>query len=325
MAGLLDLIRQERTRRLTERAQVAADAQVSVQQRLADAEQQRAQAEAARMAPGLAAALGRLSPQGANPNVGAGMNPADPGAQAVGLMMDPRTRQLGAAQAGALLDPLGRQQLANAQAQGLGYQLDAQKTALEIDQARRLGPANLLAAQALTQQRLAAARASEAAAAAAAAGRIEPIEARVNQRWLANMGEPVAVQDSLQQIDAALRQGDSLGSLAATIKLAKILDPTSVVREGEVTTVEGGTGTAQQLVSAYNRLRGEGMSPQASAALLRTAKSVALPILSRGQRLTAETRRLAEDYGIVPDRVTTGLGWSSDYVAALQAELGGAP
>lgn len=66
MAGILDLIRQERTRRATERAQIAADAQVSVQQRVAEAEQARqqqaAQAAAGQRLEALRPLLGKFDP-----------------------------------------------------------------------------------------------------------------------------------------------------------------------------------------------------------------------------------------------------------------------
>jgi hypothetical protein len=324
MAGILDMLRgniQRYEQRQDERAiRRVVESQTQLAGRLAEAEQQRAAQQAAQQAPGLAAALGRLVPQQANPNVGAGMNPADPRAQAVGLLMDPRTRQLGAAQAGALLDPLGRQQLANAGLQGQAYEMQAARDAQAIEDARRMGPLNEQAARALVAQRTAAAQASAASAAAAAAGRIDPIEARINQRWLAQMEAPVQVLDAVQQAEAALDTGDSLGSLAAVIKLAKVLDPTSVVREGEVTTVQGGTGVAESLIADYNRIFGKGFSPQGAAAFRRTLRATAKPILQRGVRITDEITQQALAYGAVPARVTTGIGWSDPYVRAYLAD-----
>jgi hypothetical protein len=324
MAGILDMLRgnvQRYEQRQDDRAiRRMVESQTRVADQLAQAEQQRAEAQAARQAPGLAAALGRLVPQPANPNVGAGMNPADPRAQAVGLMMDPRTRQLGAAQAGALLDPLGRQQLANAGLQGQAYEAQILRDNQAVSDAQRLGPLNVQAVQARIAQSQAAAAASAATAAAVAAGRIDPIEGRINQRWLAQMEAPVQVLDAVQQAEAALATGDSLGSLAAVIKLAKVLDPTSVVREGEVTTVQGGTGVAESLITDYNRIFGEGFSPQGAAAFRRTLKATAKPVLQRGVRITDEVRQQALDYGAVPARVTTGIGWNRDYVADYLAD-----
>jgi hypothetical protein len=304
------------------RAKIATGAQAKLQEILQQQQEAAAQRQASQQAPGLAAALGRQAPPGrAGGMIGAGWDPQSDQAQAVGLMMDPGTRQLGNAMAAGLMDPVQRQGLANAKQQGalLGVQTEAAQFGLE--QARLEGPLNLQAARELIASRQAAAQASAASAEAAAAGRIDPLEARINQRWLANLTEPVAVQDSLQQIEGALGQSDSLGAVAAMIKLAKILDPTSVVREGEVTTVQGGTGTAQALLSSINKIKGGGLTPQAAADVLRTAKTIAVPILTRGQQITDEVRKQATDYGVNPDRVTTGIGWQPGYTQALLEEM----
>lgn len=307
------------------RGNVVAGTQARLAEMLQAQQERTEQRLASQQAPGLAQALGTMPEarglQGAGGQIGAGWDQLPPEvAAAVRLQMNPQTRQLGNSMAGGLLDPQQRQGLANARQQGelLGVQTEAAQFGL--DQARREGPLALEASRQLIASRRAAALASQASAEAAAAGRIDPLEARINQRWLANLTEPVAVQDSLQQIEGTLRQGDSLGALASIIKLAKILDPTSVVREGEVVTVEGGTGLAQQLLSGVNRLKGGGLSPKAAADVLRTAKTLAVPVLERGQRLTGEVRQQALDYGVEPDRVTTGIGWQSDYVSALLEE-----
>lgn len=88
MAGILDLIRQERTRRLTERAQVAADAQVSVQQRLAEQAQAQDAAEQQRLAQERIAALrpllGKFGAATAG-QLGPAIASTDPNAAALGL------------------------------------------------------------------------------------------------------------------------------------------------------------------------------------------------------------------------------------------------
>lgn len=222
----------------------------------------------------------------------------------------------------------GRQQLAEYQRRGSpaaqavlqGQQIDNARGVQALENERQLGPMQRAAEQALAVQRYAAAQASQAKFAAARTGTITDIEARQNQRWLAQMEAPVQVQDAVQQAEAALQTGDSLGSLAAVIKLAKVLDPTSVVREGEVTTVQGGTGVAESLISQYNRIFSKGFSPSGAAALRRTLKAAALPVLRRGVRITDEIRQQALDYGVAPDRVTIGIGWDDDFARAYEAD-----
>jgi hypothetical protein len=192
--------------------------------------------------------------------------------------------------------------------------LSAQKVQEEIQQARVLGPLNAQATQALIQSRMASVQASMANAELARAGKISQVQGQLNQRFLSQMDAPTQVADATQQIDAALKTGDSLGGLAATIKLAKILDPTSVVREGEVTTVQGGIGVASQLINSYNRLFGEGMSPAGAKTFLGITRAVAGPVLQRGLRIEKEIRSAAAQVDADPNMAATGIGWPSAYV-----------
>lgn len=136
----------------------------------------------------------------------------------------------------------------------------------------------------------------------------------LSQDYQTNMKAPVEVADATQQIANGLQSGDSLGSLAAVIKLAKILDPTSVVREGEVTTVQGGLGTAAALINEWNRLGGKGMPKESADKFLQTVRGIAGPILQRGMRLGEEYRTAAGKLGVRPDLVTTGVGFPEAYV-----------
>lgn len=136
----------------------------------------------------------------------------------------------------------------------------------------------------------------------------------LSQDYQANMKAPVEVADATQQISAGLRSGNSLGALAAVIKLAKILDPTSVVREGEVTTVQGGIGTAAALINEWNRLGGKGMTPENAKQFEAVVKGQAAPILQRGLRLGAEYAKSAETLKVRGDLVKTGVGFPENYV-----------
>jgi hypothetical protein len=302
------------------RADIATRAQSKLAEMLQKQQEAAQQRQATQQAPGLAAALGTMPEArglASGGQIGAGWDQLPPEmAAAVRLQMDPGTRQLGNQMATGLMDPVQRQSLANARQQGelLGVQTDSAQFALE--QARLLGPLNLQAERELIAQRRAAAEASKAQAAAVAAGNITDLELKLGDRWTKNIQEPLTIQTAVQQATGALELGNSLGVLAATIKLAKVLDPQSVVREGEVTTVEGGNGTAQMLISAFNKMQGKGMGAAGQAAFLATLKAVAAPQLARGVKLTQEFESMAEQFGVNPGRATTGVGWDNDYAAA---------
>lgn len=88
-----------------------------------------------------------------------------------------------------------------------------------------------------------------------------------------------------QQVIAMLATGSALGSTAAVIKLAKALDPTSSVREGEVGTIEGGQGLVLQLQNAWNRMGGEGMSPKAIDAFHEVVNELVAPEALRAMQV----------------------------------------
>jgi len=138
---------------------------------------------------------------------------------------------------------------------------------------------------------------------------IDSLVNTMNQRFMTQMDAPAQVSDAVQQIDNALNTGNSLSALAAVIKLAKVLDPTSVVREGEVTTVEGGIGIADQLIRKYNRFFGQGFSAEGAAQIRQTVDAVARPVLDRGARIQQEYQRAADLAGIPYERVVLGIGY----------------
>lgn len=192
--------------------------------------------------------------------------------------------------------------------------LAGDQTTAEMDQARVMGPLEKQATEALIGSRNASAQASRANASASKTGQISQVQFTLNQRFLSQMDAPVQVADAVQQIDGAFETGNSLGVLAATIKLAKILDPTSVVREGEVTTVQGGLGVGTQLLNNYNKLFGQGMNAEGAKAFQKLTKSIAGPVLQRGVRIEDEIRKAAGVMQADPNMAATGIGWPSQYV-----------
>lgn len=293
-----------------------AEAQAWLQDRLARDETARLAQQQAAQAPTIARALGQLPEAAgrATPGMGqSGVTLPPELASTVRLLMDPATQGAGLGFAAQLLSPQGRAELERTRASTMQAQAGTDLSRFQLEEAQRLGPLNYAAELALVESRQAATAASLASAQAAAAGKIDQVTARLQDRWLKQMIAPVAVQDSLQQIDAALDTQDSLGALAAVIKLAKILDPTSVVREGEVVTVEGGIGIADQLIRSFNRLKGEGFNAGGVKSLRQTALAVAAPVLSRGSQITAEFRGLADASGVPADQVVTGIGWDDAY------------
>lgn len=131
-------------------------------------------------------------------------------------------------------------------------------------------------------------------------------------KFLAKMIGPSEVWQAYQQIEGMLSTGDALGTRAAMIKLAKILDPTSVVREGEVTTIEGGTGMGNWIMNEFNAAFNQGAPEQMVQAIRNTALKAAGPVLENAVRQRNEFAG-ALDYIYGADlpgaaRIVTGSG-----------------
>ena len=87
-----------------------------------------------------------------------------------------------------------------------------------------------------------------------------------------------------------IRTGDALGAQAALVKLAKVLDPESVAREGEVEVVRKGSGVMAALSNSLNMAVGKGMTPESIAQFESTLAALTRPELERGQRIVQGIR-----------------------------------
>jgi len=178
--------------------------------------------------------------------------------------------------------------------------------------------------------------ANQRAQAAAAGTGVDTLKANQGQalidtqqsRWLQQIQPAAVVADATQRIIGSLATGNAIGAEAAVVGLAKILDPTSTVREGEVTTIKGGTGIGQQLMSAFNKAKGKGFDPQSAKDLQSVVDANAIPILKRAieqrqQFSTSLDDVLGNDYPGVGRTVTgdgINWGWVNQFTGADPTE-----
>lgn len=113
------------------------------------------------------------------------------------------------------------------------------------------------------------------------------------------------------------------GDLSLIFAFMKMLDPGSVVREGEYATAQNTTGVPDQVLNSYNRVaKGERLNPKQRAEFLAQARNVFESRKTRFDEISGEYRGYADDYGISADRVVTASaatsqppgkpkGWSS--------------
>jgi len=117
------------------------------------------------------------------------------------------------------------------------------------------------------------------------------------------------ISDGLSRVQAGAEIATGAGDIATVIGFMKILDPGSVVREGEFATAENAQGVPDRIRTLYNRLlSGERLSPQVRQEFVDAAEQLASQKLAEQERVIATFRSEAERAGIDPERVIVDFG-----------------
>ncbi len=112
------------------------------------------------------------------------------------------------------------------------------------------------------------------------------------------------VVSSYRQIREAAQQGTAAGDLQMIFSYMKMLDPGSVVREGEFANAQNTAGIPDRVRNAYNRaLSGQRLNPNQRKEFMASAGSVVLARRKDYEALSSQYRGIASDYGANPDRV----------------------
>lgn len=115
------------------------------------------------------------------------------------------------------------------------------------------------------------------------------------------------MQDNVQAQEAAIRAGkppSAANDIALVFNFMKILDPTSVVREGEYATAKNTAGVDARILNAYNAaLDGTFLRPEQRRNYLRTANIAYKQARDAYNQRAEQYRGYARDYGVNPDNV----------------------
>jgi hypothetical protein len=112
------------------------------------------------------------------------------------------------------------------------------------------------------------------------------------QQATSDMREGLLARDQAVNL---IDQGDAVGATLAITKIAKAADPGSTVRVEEGRLVGESTGLVRSLMDNYNKMSGEGFTPESKVQFM-----AALDNLSRP--LADEYRNIAEAYGATAER-----------------------
>lgn len=103
---------------------------------------------------------------------------------------------------------------------------------------------------------------------------------------------------------ASKKEPTAADDLSLIFSYMKMLDPGSVVREGEFATAQNTAGVPDQVVNAYNKaLSGKRLNPTQRDQFTRTAGRIVIERRNQFDSTAQEYRQLAADAGANPDRV----------------------
>jgi len=122
-----------------------------------------------------------------------------------------------------------------------------------------------------------------------------------NWRSDADVKEYQGVRNGFEKIRASAIDPSGPKDLGIIFGYMKMLDPTSVVREGEQASVANSGGVPQQVMSLYNRvLTGEKLPEQVRADIIKAAEGLYTESAGNYEAVNEQVRNMAERYNVDP-------------------------
>lgn len=112
------------------------------------------------------------------------------------------------------------------------------------------------------------------------------------------------VRNGYERVRASAKADSGPGDVSMIFAYMKMLDPTSVVREGEFATAENAGGVAPQLLNIYNRLlTGERLTPELRKQFLAAADQLYAETSANLQTLNEQMNSRSTGWGVDPTRI----------------------
>lgn len=116
----------------------------------------------------------------------------------------------------------------------------------------------------------------------------------------------VKVRDAYSKVNVAAKDPTAAGDIALVYSYMKILDPDSVVREGEFATAQNAASIPDRVLNAYNKaLQGERLNEKQRADMVNQAKKVYESQKESQDKLTKNYKGLAKSYGLKEENIIT--------------------
>lgn len=127
-------------------------------------------------------------------------------------------------------------------------------------------------------------------------------ETGLRKEFVSNASDFVSLRSAFNKVKAATPT--AAGDIALVFNFMKILDPTSVVREGEFATAQNAAGVPERIRNTLNRLMsGERLSPEQREDFEQQARNVYASQLEQHRQLEDQFRGIAQRIGVNPENV----------------------
>lgn len=142
-----------------------------------------------------------------------------------------------------------------------------------------------------------------------------------------NLAKPLhQMNESYSRMLNAASDQSAAGDIALIFAYMKMLDPTSVVREGEFATAQNSGGVPDSIMNMYNKaLEGTRLQPEQRLQFLNQAKSQYSGALNLMDNIDSRYSSLATEYGVDPQQIIMTRPDFTDQFTRVEASLRGEP
>jgi len=131
-------------------------------------------------------------------------------------------------------------------------------------------------------------------------------ENKLRDDYRKDIGEYPKIRDSYTRILQSAKEPSAAGDLALIFNYMKILDPGSVVREGEFATAQNSGSVPDIIIAKYNKVKsGERLSPSIRADFVDRASKLYQGQEAQYKKVTNDYTNRAKSYGLDPNRIMT--------------------
>lgn len=144
----------------------------------------------------------------------------------------------------------------------------------------------------------------------------------IRKEYTAQAKPFIEVRDAFRRVETAARNPSAAGDMSLIFNFMKILDPGSVVREGEFATAQNATGVPSRILNTYNKIiSGERLNPEQRADFVNQSRKLYQTQNEQHKKLQSEFADIARGAKLDPKRV----GIDLEAAAATQPPPASAP